>query len=424
MTGITMIGRAIDPPVGPALGQQNGWTSGDAGPQQGNVVENKIFIGGCSQSTTTESLNRHFSQYGPVDGIIMMDKSTGRSRGFGFCTFATQEALAQALGAPQVIDGHQVECAACVAKATRPTENKIFVGALSQASTTESLNAHFSQHGPADGIVMMDKATGRSRGFGFVSFPTAEAVNAVLRTEQVIDGKTVDCKVCSPKGEVQVAYKPCRIFVGGLPQTADEIKLRTFFSRYGPVADARVMTDKESNRSRGFGYVTFQTPQACELALANRTSNVIDDKWVEVKRCTEKMTAGGLGGKGAVGALAPQAAAALGHLGPQQLVQVAQLTAQLQGLLGHAGQPLLSQLPQLSQWSQKGIKGAGGGYKGGGGKSYQGHNQGQQHGHGQVQQYHEGQGMHTSGMHGIPGGQPAAHMYGGKGGQPQLSVMR
>lgn len=313
------------------------------------MVENKIFVGGLSQNTTNETLNRHFNQYGQADAIVMMDKQTGRSRGFGFCTFTENPPAQQALASPQVIDGKTVECTACWAKPAGRSESKIFVGALAQTTTTQSLNEHFSQYGPCDGIVMMDKMTGRSRGFGFVTFSNPESLQGVLSRQQVVDNKVVDCKVCSPKGEVQMPYKPNRIFVGGLPQSADESKLREFFKCFGDIADLRIMTDKESGRSRGFGYVTFQTSQACELALANRANNVIDDKWVEVKRCTERtaMPKGGVN-------------QAFAHLSPSQLNQVANLTGQLQALLG---QPLMQTLQK--QMALPGVKGGGkGGPKG------------------------------------------------------------
>lgn len=297
--------------------------------KQRSNVENKIFVGGLSQNTTHESMSRHFQQYGSADAVVMMDKATGRSRGFGFCTFASAEAAELALESSQSIDGKTVECCACWAKAARLESNKIFVGALAQSTTTETLHEHFSQYGECDVIVMMDKMTSRSRGFGFVTFAEHESLLAALSTPQTVDGKTVDCKVCSPKGEVQSPYMPNRIFVGGLPQSADETKLREFFSQYGAIAETRIMTDKESSRSRGFGYVTFQSAQSCELALANRVANCIDEKWVEVKRCTEKAATKGN---------YPQA---LSQLSPQQLTQVAHLTSQLQNLLG---QPLMQAL--------------------------------------------------------------------------------
>jgi len=103
------------------------------------MVENKIFVGGLSQASTNESLNRHFQQFGEVDAIVMMDRQTGRSRGFGFATFTDPNSVAMALSIQQVIDGKQVECKACQEKTSRPNGGGGDVGgggALFQATTT------------------------------------------------------------------------------------------------------------------------------------------------------------------------------------------------------------------------------------------------------------------------------------------------
>lgn len=297
---------------------------------RGPPVQNKIFVGGLAQCTTQEALKKHFQQFGNVEAIVMTDRNTGRSRGFGFCTFETLEAAEKALASPQAIDDKAVECCLCWAKSTCRLVHKIFVGGLSQTTTTESLKSHFSEYGECEVMVMMDKTTGRSRGFGFCTFVEHESLLAVLSKPQIIDGKIADCKVCTPKGEVPASCNPNRIFVGGLPQSANDAKLREFFARYGTITEVRIMADKESSRSRGFGYVTFESPQSCELALASKGNNTIDGKWVEVKRCTEKLSTGKDG-----------AAQALAQLSPQQLTQVANLTTQLQNILG---QPLIQAL--------------------------------------------------------------------------------
>ena len=49
----------------------------------------KLFLGGISWNTTEQELRNHFSQYGEVtDAVIMTDRETGKSRGFGFITLA------------------------------------------------------------------------------------------------------------------------------------------------------------------------------------------------------------------------------------------------------------------------------------------------------------------------------------------------
>lgn len=59
---------------------------------------NKIFIGGLSCSTTQHKLRTYFEQFGPVkDCVLMVEKETGRSRGFGFVIMKENDAAVQIL---------------------------------------------------------------------------------------------------------------------------------------------------------------------------------------------------------------------------------------------------------------------------------------------------------------------------------------
>ena len=49
-----------------------------------------------------------------------------------------------------------------------------------------------------------------------------------------------------------------RLFVGGLPFSTTDDELKEFFAQHGTVASARVITDRETQRSKGFGFVEFE----------------------------------------------------------------------------------------------------------------------------------------------------------------------
>merc|ERR1719188_1565314 len=68
---------------------------------------------------------------------------------------------------------------------------KIWVGGLSQETSKKSLDAYFNQFGKADGIVMLDGATGRSRGFGFVNFFDENVLRTIMAMQHEIDGAPV-----------------------------------------------------------------------------------------------------------------------------------------------------------------------------------------------------------------------------------------
>ncbi|EZG55419.1 RNA recognition motif (RRM) containing protein [Gregarina niphandrodes] len=74
--------------------------------------------------------------------------------------------------------------------------SKMFVGGLAQTVTSDFLKAYFSNYGPVqDAFVLMDEQSGRSRGFGFVTFEDPLTLKNVLRQKpHILGNKQVDCK--------------------------------------------------------------------------------------------------------------------------------------------------------------------------------------------------------------------------------------
>lgn len=64
----------------------------------GDVSQRKLFVRGLAWETTSDSLLRAFSQFGDIEeGAVATDRSTGKSRGYGFVTYRTAEAALRAL---------------------------------------------------------------------------------------------------------------------------------------------------------------------------------------------------------------------------------------------------------------------------------------------------------------------------------------
>jgi RNA recognition motif-containing protein len=74
---------------------------------KGSNGPRKMFVGGLSWETTSQELNEAFAKFGPVaEAIVMLDRNTGRSRGFGFVTF---EDPLNAAAAMKELDGSQLD---------------------------------------------------------------------------------------------------------------------------------------------------------------------------------------------------------------------------------------------------------------------------------------------------------------------------
>ncbi|KAK5083438.1 hypothetical protein LTS08_003631 [Lithohypha guttulata] len=157
----------------------------------------------------------------------------------------------------------------------------MFIGGLNWETTDQSLHEYFSQFGEVqECTVMRDGASGRSRGFGFLTFKDPKVVNTVMVKEHFLDGKIIDPKRAIPRDEQE---KTSKIFVGGVSQEATEDDFTAYFAQFGRVVDATLMMDKDTGRPRGFGFVTFDSEAAVERVLEHFPLEIMG-KAIEVKK--------------------------------------------------------------------------------------------------------------------------------------------
>ncbi|CAL7936391.1 unnamed protein product [Xylocopa violacea] len=97
------------------------------------------------------------------------------------------------------------------------------------------------------------------RGFGFITFADPASVDKVLaQGNHELDGKKIDPKVAFPRRtHPKMVTRTKKIFVGGLsaPTTLEDVK--NYFEQFGPIEDAMLMFDKQTNRHRGTNYQRY-----------------------------------------------------------------------------------------------------------------------------------------------------------------------
>ena len=89
-----------------------------------------------------------------------------------------------------------------------------------------------------------------------------------------------------------------KLFVGGLAWGTDDHGLREAFAAHGDVTDAKVITDRDTGRSRGFGFVTFADADMAQAAIQAMDGTDLDGRSIRVNVAQQRERRGGGGGGG------------------------------------------------------------------------------------------------------------------------------
>ncbi|MCO4762647.1 MAG: RNA-binding protein, partial [Myxococcales bacterium] len=87
-----------------------------------------------------------------------------------------------------------------------------------------------------------------------------------------------------------------RLFVGGLSWGTTDQGLRDAFAEYGEVVDAKVISDRETGRSRGFGFVTYNTEEEAAAGKDAMDGQELDGRALRIDLARERGGGGGGGG--------------------------------------------------------------------------------------------------------------------------------
>jgi len=88
-----------------------------------------------------------------------------------------------------------------------------------------------------------------------------------------------------------------KLYVGNLSYNTSEDGLRNLFSGFGNVASVKIIFDRETGNSKGFGFVEMSTDEEANAAIAGTNGKEIDGRQIRVNEAMDKPQRGGGGGR-------------------------------------------------------------------------------------------------------------------------------
>eukprot|EP00246_Nothoceros_aenigmaticus_P011324 TRINITY_DN3032_c0_g1_i8.p1 TRINITY_DN3032_c0_g1~~TRINITY_DN3032_c0_g1_i8.p1 ORF type:complete len:183 (+),score=36.63 TRINITY_DN3032_c0_g1_i8:329-877(+) len=154
---------------------------------------------------------------------------------------------------------------------------------------TEGLRQYMSKYGELDDVIVMkDRGTGRSRGFGYVTFTATEDAEKAVSTQHSLNGRMLEVKVATPKEDMKPPTKKVtRVFVARIPPSVTDDVFRAYFEKYGTMTDAYMPKDQGSKAHRGIGFVTYENSDAVDKLMSE--THELGGSTIAVDRATPKV---------------------------------------------------------------------------------------------------------------------------------------
>ncbi|KAL6224810.1 hypothetical protein ACLB2K_003665 [Fragaria x ananassa] len=233
-------------------------------------MDRKLVVLGIPWDIDTEGLREYMCKYGELeDCIVMKERSTGRSRGFGYVTFASAEDAKSVASSEHFLGNRMLEVKVATPKEEMRTParkvTRIFVARIPQSVTEANFRSHFGKYGEITDLYMPKEddfkpvarmPAAQQGGYGaYNAYISAATRYAALGAPTLYDHPPHPGPAYG-RGESARGLSR-KIFVGRLPQEATSEDLRQYFGRFGRILDVYVPRDPKRTGHRGFGFVTF-----------------------------------------------------------------------------------------------------------------------------------------------------------------------
>jgi len=160
----------------------------------------------------------------------------------------------------------------------------LYVGDLNPDVNEGLLFEIFNAVGPVSSIrVCRDAVTRRSLGYAYVNFHQIADAERALDTMNYTEIKAKPCRIMWSQRDPSLRRSGVgNIFVKNLQESIDNKQLYDTFSLFGNILSCKVVQDRESGTSKGYGYIHYETAEAAHAAIDKLDGMLIDGQEVQV----------------------------------------------------------------------------------------------------------------------------------------------
>eukprot|EP00210_Caulerpa_lentillifera_P003170 g3029.t1 len=238
----------------------------------------EVYLGGIVKNATDAQIREFCEQKGGEVFSLRCPKDPnfpGQNRGYAFVTFMTREAAHQAietLNQTEMKDFPEKKVSLILSQ----VKNRLFVGNIPREMTQDELKEIFHKEvkGVTDVELLMDFENMQNRGFCFVECYNHAAADLARRTlsraEFKLKERALTVTWAEPR-RMEVDHEKVKsIYVGNLPDTVTEMKLRDMFKAYGDVEKVVLPYARDGRRHRDYGFVHY-VDRSCALKAIEAT---------------------------------------------------------------------------------------------------------------------------------------------------------
>ncbi|GJW51834.1 UBP1-associated protein 2C-like protein [Tanacetum coccineum] len=159
---------------------------------------------------------------------------------------------------------------------TDPSHRKLFIRGIGWDTTTATLKSVFEQYGEVEeGLVIVDKATNKLKGYGFVTFKHIDgAVKALVEPSKKIDGRITVAQLASAKDSTASNVDGRKVYVGNVPWEVGSERLLECFAAFGEIEEGPLGFDKQSGRAKGFAFFVYKSEEGARRAVVDSVKSI------------------------------------------------------------------------------------------------------------------------------------------------------